>query len=245
MANSERQDYEWTPAAPFAARVCSIALLACIALSGCSTLGGGEVKSTLIKRDGVSVVLDHSVGVGFVFKDNSSKERVCRTPGPDFASGTAGSLSLGLPKGSDVGIDSNYSALSMGGRAPGVLALRELMFRACELVLNTNATPEQALIIYKQFIKEGIRASQVLANSQGSTASSVSSGNSPLANTSQPSTGSDTTDATGSWDTSSSTPGAANSSANLSSGTTNLPSGAPVTGPLPAFNPNGPSGPSN
>lgn len=144
-------------------------LVVVVGMSGCSSLGiTDSQKARLIQRDGIDVVLDHSVGVGFVFKDQKTRERMCRTPGPDFATGKGAAVSLGLEAGPQAGVNDSFNAISMGGRSPGVLVLRELLFRACELVLNTDATPEQALAIYKYFISEGINASRALANSQGS-----------------------------------------------------------------------------
>jgi hypothetical protein len=122
-----------------------------------------------IRRDGLDIVLDHAVGVGFVFKDEQTKERFCRTPGPDFASGTGGGFNIDTGQGPKIGVSDSYNAMSMGGRSPDVLIMRELLYRACELAMNANASPEQTLEIYKFFINEGQKFARV--NPSGATSS--------------------------------------------------------------------------
>ena len=114
-----------------------------------------------IQREGLDIVLDHAVGVGFVFRDEKTQERFCRTPGPDFASGNGGGFNIDTGQGPKIGVNDSYNAMSMGGRSPDVLIMRELLYRACELALNANATPEQTLEIYKFFINEGQKFAKV------------------------------------------------------------------------------------
>ena len=147
----------------------TVAAALLLGISGCSSIGiSDSQQARQFDRQGIDVVLDHSIGVGFVFKDEKTRERVCRTPGPDFTTGEGAGANLGLQGGPQVGFSNNFNAMNMGGRSPGVLVLREILYRACELVLNTDASPEQALAIYKHFISEGVNAAKALATSQGS-----------------------------------------------------------------------------
>ena len=41
----------------------------------------------------------------------------------------------------------------MLGRSPAVLAARDIMYRACELIGNLNLTQEQAIVVYTDSMK--------------------------------------------------------------------------------------------
>ena len=41
----------------------------------------------------------------------------------------------------------------MLGRSPAVLAARDIMYRACELIGNLDLTPEQAIVVYTDSMK--------------------------------------------------------------------------------------------
>jgi len=58
--------------------------------------------------------------------------------------------------------DSKSSALSIsvGGRAPTVLISRELMFRACEFISNTNANDRMVLAVYVYTLEAIVRLSE-------------------------------------------------------------------------------------
>ena len=131
------------------------ALLLIVMGGGLKWLLPSRDNARVIDRNGLDIVLDHAVGVGFVFRDEHSRERYCRTPGPDFASGNGGGVNIDTGQGPKIGVNDSYSAMSMGGRSPDVLIMRELLYRACELALNANASPEQTLEIYRFFINEG------------------------------------------------------------------------------------------
>lgn len=86
-----------------------------------------------------------------VLKDANSKERFCLSPaqgssnsytdGVNVSGGYAGSA-MG------VGAESSEGVTSLGGLDPAVLIARELMYRACEFTLNTNADSASANAIY-------------------------------------------------------------------------------------------------
>lgn len=125
-----------------------------------------------------------------IIKDHGDPERYCAARQSDVADthSVGGGLSISNPVGGSEGLTENSSqgALSLGGRNPAVLIVREMLYRACELSLNVNADTEQTLEIYKLFIEKTkeITAVQTGSGSTGKTAinptnnSSVQSGQS-------------------------------------------------------------------
>lgn len=95
-----------------------------------------DIEMTLIKRHG-------------------DPERYCAARQSDVADVRSAGASLGV-RGVGVGDVINegtsQGALALGGRSPSVLIVREMMYRACELSLNLNASPKETLEIYKMFI---------------------------------------------------------------------------------------------
>jgi hypothetical protein len=134
-------------------RLTAVAFLAALLLSGCAGIRS-EKKEQLIDRPGIDVVGAPADRQEIVIKDSKSLERFCKGPSPDVAMTASSGISLGLtagvlPAGEKVGDGSSRGALSLGGRSPAVLLARELMYRACELVINTRADPKTAIQIYK------------------------------------------------------------------------------------------------
>jgi len=129
--------------------------------SGCLSLPTEPAKDTLFDRDGIDVVLAAADRQAVMIKDPSSKERMCLAPGPDYSVTASRGVNLGVgmglpvgPKGEqNIGGDVSRGALSLGGRNPGVLIARELMYRACELSMNLNADQVTTLQIYTRFLE--------------------------------------------------------------------------------------------
>ena len=104
---------------------------------------------------GVNVISNHPDIINTYIQPNSNQNMLCVEPDPDMVSTFSGSVSLGATvagnndafSGSD-----GSSALATGGLSPMVLITRELLYRACELSMNSNANAEQQLAIYKMFL---------------------------------------------------------------------------------------------
>jgi hypothetical protein len=146
-------------------------------LSGCGTLSNEADKShALIDRNGIDILIEDASRKTTVFKDKHSIERFCRSPNPDFATGTSNSVSLGLAKGTSIGTGSSAEIDAFGGRSPSVLITRELMYRACELALNLDANEALSKEIYWKFLStiEIALKSQTGVGSQGSAVSNSS-----------------------------------------------------------------------
>jgi len=156
-------------------RRCAIARLAATflvlaALAGCGSMSSmlSPDRSSLYDRDGVDLVLDHTTGFATIFKEANSTERSCRSVGPDFVTGQGDSISISAVGGGGVSGGKSFDAAVAGGRSPGLLALREILYRACELSLNLNADKQLSMEIYKHFLGKAIDASKALAQSKGS-----------------------------------------------------------------------------
>ncbi len=172
------------------------------ALAGCGSMSStlSQSKSTLYDRDGVDLVLDHTTGFATIFKEENSTERSCRAVGPDFVTGQGDSVSISAAGGTGISGGKSFDAAVAGGRSPGLLALREILYRACELSLNLNADKQLTLEIYKHFLGKAIDASKALAQSQGSAGETLN-GSAPAINSNSDAPSS--TDANGSIDSSS------------------------------------------
>lgn len=82
-------------------------------------------------------------------------QEFCAGTGSDYARTGGFGISLGAKaaKNQDnVGISDSHGVDSLGGRTSALLITRELMYRACEVSLNTQSNREQTLEIYKLFL---------------------------------------------------------------------------------------------
>ena len=147
-------------------------------LSGCGTVtgvvGGGTKGHEVVDRQGLDLVVEDSSRKTTVIKDKNSAERFCRSPNPDFASGQSNAVSVGLPNGPSVGTSAGAMIDSLGGRSPGLLITRELLYRACELSLNLDANADLSKEIYWKFLSvvETALKMQLGPGAQGSTVAS-------------------------------------------------------------------------
>lgn len=80
-------------------------------------------------------------------KHQESYLRVCAETDNDFATAHSTGIGLGF-KGTNLNESGNTGEVVLGGRSPAVLITRELMYRACEMVLNLNLNAEQATDLY-------------------------------------------------------------------------------------------------
>jgi len=124
----------------------------CISLFGCAQT---TIKPHEIDRQGVDTIY-YGEGLRATFiKTHGNPEHYCGSRESDVAESGDNSLSLGLglpDKTETVSEQSGAQLLTLGGRSPSVLIARELMYRACELSSNVNASPEETLKIYKMFL---------------------------------------------------------------------------------------------
>ena len=94
---------------------------------------------------------------------NHTNENVSYIKGQEFCAGTGsdyartGGFGISLSdkdttEQGGVGISDSHGVESLGGRTSALLITRELMYRACELSLNTSSNRAQTIEIYKMFL---------------------------------------------------------------------------------------------
>ncbi len=145
-------------------------------LSGCGGLWPPP-SSDLIERGGIDILVEVPSDKTAMIKKHGHLERFCASRFADFAAGASVGVGLdagyaGIEEGASV--SSAVSELALGGRNPAVLIVRELMYRACEMTSNINASPEQTLAVYREFLQHAdtITSSQQGAGSAVGAASS-------------------------------------------------------------------------
>lgn len=128
-------------------------LIAVFLLSGCAsplTAPGSSVQQ-LRESNGLKITLILASDRENYFKSRHSVERMCRSPDPDFNMGQNDQMSLGVGV-ENLAIGDTQKELSLGGRTENVLIVRELMYRACELVMNLNTDAKTSIEIYEHFL---------------------------------------------------------------------------------------------
>lgn len=84
--------------------------------------------------------------VSLMIKSKTSDERICGGRMPDAIMDSSGGVSLPI-KG--VGVGTTNTDLALGGRNPQVLIVRELLYRLCEISLNSELAPKEVVELYK------------------------------------------------------------------------------------------------
>jgi hypothetical protein len=121
---------------------------------GCAHVTRDTPDVQLIDRAGVDVASEPVERRTTYFKNHGSVERYCRAPAPDFTATMSEGVSVGVGLGGrGVAEDKTRGAIALGGRNPEVLLARELLYRACELSMNINASPAETRAIYERFLQ--------------------------------------------------------------------------------------------
>lgn len=131
-----------------------LSVISVLLLSGCASTLTGPASSVIqpSESNGLKITLIPASYRETYFKSGHSIERMCRSPDPDFNIDQNDQASLGLGVKNLV-VGETQQELSLGGRTETVLIVRELMYRACELVLNINADAKTSIEIYERFFK--------------------------------------------------------------------------------------------
>jgi hypothetical protein len=154
----------------------ALLLAAAGGLTGCAGTPT-QHREVLVDRSGIDLIGAPSDRVHIVIKDPKSFERYCKGPGPDVALTASAGVDLGanggvVPLGGKVGTNASRGAVDLGGRNPAVLLAREMFYRTCELILNTNASPKAAVALFKMTMDavERISATQTGTGATGTAA---------------------------------------------------------------------------
>ncbi len=171
-------------------------------ISGCAN-NLPPKEGVIFERKGVSTLLIAPEMRDVYFNNPSSLERHCRAPGPDVSIESSSGVSLGVSIAGDadkISDGSSQAGLALGGRNPAVLITRELMYRACELSSNLNASKKDTLLIYERFLQAAEKSFPSQTGAGSATASDAATPIS-LANVNQATKPSDTNTGTDTTDT--------------------------------------------
>lgn len=140
-------------------------LIIFLALQACaSSQEKIDVQSEIQEAQGITVISNHPDVINTYLQPNGNRNMLCLEPDPDVASSFNGSLSLGAKiAGNDdtISRSDGSSTISTGGLNPMVLIIREMLYRACELSMNSNANAEEQLEIYKLFLENIDKLSKI------------------------------------------------------------------------------------
>ncbi|MDA9947665.1 hypothetical protein N9D73_01470 [Planktomarina temperata] len=140
-------------------------------MASCTALPKADVKD--ISSNKVAMVSNTAEATASVFQIGAERAHYCASNSPDAtfstSSSTGFSISLlnfggGSPESDES--SSSSSGDEMMGRTPAVLAARDIMYRACELIGNLNLTEQQSLAMYSESLKA---ATSILAAEVAST----------------------------------------------------------------------------
>ena len=132
-----------------------------------------------MRSDKVAIVSNSAETTSTLYQSAINKSYYCSSNAPDstFSSSRENDFSVsflnfggGSPEKEHSG--SSSSGAEMLGRSPAVLAARDIMYRACELIGNLNLTPEQATVVYTDSLK--IAASILKAEAATTTVTQTS-----------------------------------------------------------------------
>ncbi len=153
--------------------------IAFVALTGCATQQEKiDLSNEQATANGITLVSNHPEVINTYIKPQNASSVYCLEPDPDVAASFGGSLSLGGSYGGSndtLSASDSDSVVTTGGLSPMVLVVRELMYRACELAMNTNANKQETLDIYKQFLSTVEALSGDFSGETGTAASQPSS----------------------------------------------------------------------
>ena len=147
-------------------------------IAGCSS-STPVSKVINMRSDKVALVSNSAETTSSLYQSAINKSYYCSSNAPDSTFSTSKdfdfSVSLlnfggGSPEKEHSG--SSSSGAEMLGRSPAVLAARDIMYRACELIGNLNLTPEQATVVYTDSLK--IAASILKAEAATTTVTQTS-----------------------------------------------------------------------
>jgi len=89
-----------------------------------------------------------------------ARSRFCLDPAPDVAAGGSDSIALNDGTADGISVSDQKSVVGLGGRTDLTLVTRELLYRACELLLNANLSPEDSLALYQETLRSILQISR-------------------------------------------------------------------------------------
>lgn len=144
-------------------------LAAFTAISGCTT---APPRPNVMDSVGGIKIYSSTSDLQFSFlKERTSNEYFCDSRPSDVAdtSGVSIGLSASMP-GAREGVSggSSRGAVDLGGRSPAVLITREMMYRACEMIMNLHLNKKEALELYMETLRSVVKVAEFDGNSGSS-----------------------------------------------------------------------------
>jgi len=130
----------------------TLILVISIFFLGCSSKTS---KPTVLERDNVSAISNTADLQMTFIKKHGDLDRYCGSRQSDVADTRSSGATLGvgtIGKSENIGEGSSQGALSLGGRSPSVLIVREMLYRACELTMNLNTDTKTTIEVYSKFL---------------------------------------------------------------------------------------------
>ncbi len=148
-------------------------------IAGCATQQQkANLDNVQASVNGMTLVSNHPEIINTYIKQQNDTSVYCLEPDPDVTANFGSSLSLGQSDGTiknSISASQSGSTVTTGGLSPMVLVVRELMYRACELAMNTNSNKQETLAIYKQFLSTIEAIATDFSNETGTAPSQPSS----------------------------------------------------------------------
>lgn len=133
------------------------------------------VKPHIDTIDGVRILaIPADLSIAYI-KANGNPERLCAPRFGDVSDTRSEDIGFSIPMtAGSTGVDAGNAvgAISLGGRDPAVLLVRELLFRACELSMNLNLDYEAAMQVYNSFLKASLEIVRLQGQATGTLATS-------------------------------------------------------------------------
>jgi len=135
--------------------------------SGCSTLNPLEIKPIEDSMKGPPVIYGTTAAVrNMVVRDKDSGRIICAEPMPDAAFDDEDEfdwdfsfISFG---GDEKGEEQSGSVeAGLGGRSPNVLITREVLYRFCEFIGNTDFTNDEKAAMFKDVLDSVVEINKV------------------------------------------------------------------------------------
>lgn len=129
-------------------------ILTLVLMAGCST---NNLEPHTLQHGGLTTFTATDNSETSLIKIPGALHKFCAARESDSISTPENGVSLGVGEGvvqDSIGVTSGSGALSLGGRDPLVLIIREFMYRVCELSLNHDLDKKDTIALYKYFIEK-------------------------------------------------------------------------------------------
>lgn len=137
-----------------------LAVVVCLfAMASCSTIDSVLNSEQIdLAKDGKRIISTTAGQRHTIVSDRSGRSVVCTEPPPDAATSVDVDMDFSLTlinlSGDDKGDDDqDVQQEGLGGRSANVLMVRDLLYRTCELFMNSNFTDDQKAGLFRDVLR--------------------------------------------------------------------------------------------